>query len=63
MKRLIPSRSIFNFLRTKPIEAKPADSNDLQSVIANQLPIKKEETKLLWELYEPKEEEGLQQFN
>ena len=27
MKRLVPTRSIFNFLKAKPVETKPVESN------------------------------------
>jgi hypothetical protein len=63
MKRLIPTRSIFNFLKAKPTETKVAESNGIQKLTQAEVQIKQEETKLLWNLYEPKEEEGLQQFD
>lgn len=63
MKRLIPTRSIFNFLKAKPIETNAPESSAIQKPSSGQVQIKQEETKLLWDLYEPKEEEGLQQFD
>ena len=54
-----PRRPLFNFLRQqKPQETttvtKTPDQQDLQ--------INQEETRVLWDLYEPKEEEGLDKF-
>jgi hypothetical protein len=57
-----PHRSIFNFLK-RTTQAEPAESKQLQKPLdQSELAIKPEETKLLWELYQPKEEEGLEVF-
>lgn len=54
-----PRRHLFNFLKKGSIE-----STQLQKQLdQSELAIKPEETKLLWDLYQPKEEEGLEVFD